>query len=166
MEDFNWTPKRRAALEYLVQARGNVRVAAQLSKRGPVSVSYNYLNELKYSEKHKAFREEYHRRTGELLNALEVDTEYVVKGLVELTRPDIPPSTRRLAYRDLGQYVGIWAPQRKEAEVKESEVLEAMRATLTELIDDEPDAARKRGLLEAVELIFDAISRRRAGKAN
>jgi len=165
MEEFNWTPKRRAALNYLIQARGNVRVAAGLSQRGPVSVSYNYLNDLKYSAMYKAFREEYERRTGELLNALEVDTEYVIRGLVELTRPDMPPSTRRQALRDLGQHVGMWPPQRKEAEVKETEVHEAMRAMLSELIDREPDPARKRGLIEAVELMFDAISRRRASKS-
>jgi len=59
----------------------------------------------------------------------------------------------------------MWPPQRKEAEVKETEVHEAMRAMLSELIDREPDPARKRGLIEAVELMFDAISRRRASKS-
>jgi len=163
--DFNWTEKRRVALECLIQAGGNVRRAAELSEKHSPSVSYGYLQELKYAQKYRPFREEYRRRTGKLLNALEVDTEYVLQRLLELTRPDIPPSTRRLALRDLGQYAGTWAPQRKETEVKETEVLEAMRATLAQLIDDEPDAARKRELIEAVELIFDAISRRRASKS-
>lgn len=163
--DFNWTAKRKAALEYLVQAQGNVRLAVDLSKKGSVSVSYGYMQELKYAEKYRPFREEYRRRTGELLNALEVDTEFVISGLVELTGPDIPPNTRRHALCDLGKYVGVWPPKRKEAEVKETEVREAMRAMLSELIDNEPDPAKKRGLIEAVEVIFDTISRRRASKS-
>jgi len=166
MAKFDWTPKRKVALECLIEARGNVSRAAELSKQHSPSVSFGYLHELKYAPKYRPFREEYNRRTGELLSALEVDTEYVLKGLVELSRPDTPPSTRRQALRDLGQYVGIWAPQRKETEVKETEVHEAMRAMLSELIDDEPDPAKRRGLVEAAELIFDAIRRGGAGKSN
>ncbi|MCJ7667936.1 MAG: hypothetical protein MUP04_06620 [Anaerolineae bacterium] len=150
---FKWTPKRRVALECLIQARGNVSLAVELSKKHSPSVSYGYLQELKYAEKYKAFREEYNRRTGELLHAMEVDTEYVIQGYVELTGPDMPPSTRRQALRDLGQYLGLWAPK-----VKEVGVHEARDERLAKAIDDEPDPAKKRQLIEAAELISDAIS--------
>ena len=151
--NFNWTPKRKVALECLIQARGNVRLAVELSKKRAPSVSLPYVEELKYSAKYRPFREEYNRRTGELLSALEVDTEYVLKGLVELSRPDIPPSTRRQALRDLGQYLGLWAPKAKEVGVHE-----ARNERLAKAIDDEPDPAKKRELIEAAELISDAIS--------
>jgi len=163
---FDWTAKRNVALECLIQAGGNVRLAAKLSEKCSPSVSYGYMQELKYAKKYRPFREEYRRRTGELLNALEVDTEFVISGLVELTGPDIPPNTRRHALCDLGKYVGVWPPKRKEAEAKETEVHEAMRAMLSELIDHEPDPAKKRELIEAAELISDAISRRRASESN
>lgn len=152
MAEFSWTPKRRAALEYLIQAQGNVRVAAESSKAGPISVSYSYLNELKYSEKYKPFREEYRRRTGELLNALEVDTEYVIKRYVELTGPEMPPSTTRQALRDLGQYLGLWAPKAKEAGD-----LEAIKERIRRAIDNESDAQRKRAISEAFETLADIL---------
>jgi len=95
IRNFDWTAKREVALECLIQTGGNVRRAAELSQKSSPSVSYGYLQELKYAEKYRPFREEYRRRTGELLNALDVDTEFVLQGLLELTRPDIPPSTRR-----------------------------------------------------------------------
>jgi len=153
MRNFEWTAKRLVALECLIQTGGNVRRAAELSKKHSPSVSYGYLQELKYAEKYRPFREEYRRRTGELLNALEVDTEFVLQGLLELTRPDIPPSTRRQALRDLGQYLDIWARQPKEAGRHE-----ARDERLAKAIDDEPDPAKKRELVEAAELISDAIS--------
>lgn len=152
MAEFNWTPKRRAAREYLIQARGNVRAAAELSKRGPVSVSYNYLNDLKYSEKYKPFREEYRRRTGELLNALEVNTEYIIERYVELTRPDIPPSTRRQALRDLGQYAGVWTPKSKEAREPKT-----MMERIAKAIEEETDPERKQALAQAAELFADVL---------
>jgi len=151
-EEFNWTPKRRAALDYLIQARGNVRVAAELSKRGPVSVSFAYLSDLKYSAKYKPFREEYQRRTGDLLNALEVDTEYIVRGYVELTRPDIPPSTRRQALRDLGEYVGIWDRKRKEGEP-----VDWWKEALIRAIKEEPDPERREQVIQAVEVLAGII---------
>lgn len=150
--NFNWTPKRKVALECLIQARGNVRVAVELSKNRVPSVSLPYVEELKYSAKYRPFREEYNRRTGGLLQALEVDTEYVLKGLVELSRPDTPPSTRRQALRDLGQYLGLWAPKRREAGERD-----AMKERLIRAIDDESDPATKRKLIEAVELLSDVI---------
>jgi len=152
MAEFNWTPKRRAALEFLIQARGNVRAAAALSKRGPVSVSYNYLNELKYSEKYKPFREEYNRRTGELLQAMDVNTEYVIARLVELTRPDIPPSTRRQALRDLGQYLGMWDRKRKEIED-----YDATRERLRRAIEAETDPDKKKAIGNAFETLADIL---------
>lgn len=151
-EEFNWTPKRRAALDYLIQARGNVRVAAELSKRGPLSVSFAYLSDLKYSPKYKPFREEYERRTGELLNALEVNTEYVLQRYVELTRPDVPPSVRRQALRDLGQYVGLWDPKAKEAREPETTIKSIAKA-----IEDETDPERKEALAEATRLLADVL---------
>ena len=151
--NFEWTAKRKVALECLIQAGGNVRVAAELSKECSPSVSYGYLQELKYAPKYRAFRQEYQRRTGELLNALDVNTEYVIKRYVELTRPDMPPSTRRQALRDLGQYLGLFAPKAKEVGVHE-----ARDERLAKAIDDEPDLAKKRELIEAAELISDAIS--------
>ena len=151
-EEFNWTPKRRAALEYLIQAGGNVRVAAQLSKKGPVPISFSYLRDLKYSPKHKPFREEYQRRTGELLNALEVDTEYVLKGLVELSRPDTPPTTRRQALRDLGHYLGIWDRKRKEIEE-----YEAATARIRRAIEEETDPEKKKAIGEAFETLADIL---------
>jgi len=152
MKEFNWTPKRIAALDYLIQARGNVRVAAELSERGPISVSFAYLSDLKYSAKYKPFREEYHRRTGELLNALEVDTEYVLKGLVELSRPDTPPTTRRQALRDLGHYLGIWDRKRKEIEE-----YEAATARIRRAIEEETDPEKKKAIGEAFETLADIL---------
>lgn len=152
MEEFTWTPKRIAAREYLIQARGNVALAAELSQKGPVSVSHAYLSELRYAKKYRAFREEYQRRTGELLNALEVNTEYVVKGLVELTRPDMPPSTRRQALRDLGQHLGMWAPRSKGVEEQEKTSERVMKA-----IEDESDPQRKKAIIQALETLADML---------
>lgn len=70
--NFEWTPKRKVALECLIQAGGNVRLAAELSERCSPSVSYGYMQELKYDEKYRPFRKEYQRRTGALLDALEI----------------------------------------------------------------------------------------------
>ena len=137
MKDFKWTSKRKAALEYLIRAGGNVRLAAEMSANESVSVSYGYLNELKYAEKYQPFREEYRRRTGQLLHALEVDTEFVIKGLVELTRPDIPPGTGRRALRDLGDYLGIW--DQKKGQVAEDDWTEV----LIEAIQRESDPERR-----------------------
>ena len=152
MTEFNWTPKRRAALNYLIQARGNVRVAAELSKRGPVSVSYNYLNELKYAQKYRLFREEYNRRTGELLDAMEINDRYIISRMVELTRADMPPSTRRLALRDLGQYRGLWDPKTREAREPET-----MMERIAKAIEDETDPERKLALAQAAELFADVL---------
>ncbi len=140
------------ALECLIQARGNVSLAAEFSKNCSPSVSYGYLNDLKYAPKYKPFREEYNRRTGELLQAMEVDTEYVISRLVELTRPDMPPSTRRQALRDLGQYLGLWHSKRKEVEEHE-----ARKERLTRAIKDERDPEKQRKLIEAVELLSDVM---------
>lgn len=152
MEEFNWTPKRIAALDYLIQARGNVRVAAELSERGPISVSFAYLSDLKYSAKYKPFREEYNRRTGELLNALDVDTAYVLERYVELTRPDTPPSVIRQALRDLGQYLGMWTPKAKDAREPETTIKRIAKA-----IEDETDPERKEALAEATRLLADVL---------
>jgi len=151
-EEFKWTAKQRAARDYLIQARGNVRVAAELSKRGPVSVSFSYLRDLKYSAKYKPFREEYNRRTGELLNALDVDTAYVLERYVELTRPDVPPSVRRQALRDLGQYLGLFDRKAKEAREPEK-----MKERIARAIEDETDPERKQAIAEAVELLADVL---------
>lgn len=150
--DFDWTAKRKVALECLIQAGGNVRLAAELSKQCSPSVSYGYMQELKYDEKYRPFRKEYRRRTGELLNALEVDTEYIIKSYVDLTRPDIPPSTRRQALRDLGQYLGMFTPKAKEATAPETTMERIAKA-----IEDEPDPQRKRATIEAVELLADIL---------
>lgn len=152
MEEFNWTPKRIAALEYLIQTRGNVRAAAELSKQGPVSVSYNYLNDLKYSENYKPFRAEYNRRTGELLQAMDVNMEYVIARLVELTQPDIPPSTRRQALRDLGQYLGMWDRKRKEIED-----YDATRERIRRAIEAEADPDKKKAIANAFETLADIL---------
>jgi len=151
-ETFEWTAKRKVALECLIRAGGNVRLAAELSKKCSPSVSYGYLQELKYAEKYRPFREEYRRRTGELLNALEVNTEYVIERYVELTRPDMPPSTRRQALRDLGQYLGLWDPKTKEAREPES-VMER----IAKAIEHETDPQRKEALAQAAELFTDVL---------
>jgi len=152
MRKFKWTPKRIAALEYLIQARGNVRVAAQLSKKGPVSVSYAYLNELKYAQKYRLFREEYNRRTGELLDAMEINDRYIISRMVELTRADMPPSTRRLALRDLGQYLGLWDQGAKDAREPETTMERIAKA-----IEAETDQQRKEALAQAAELFADVL---------
>ena len=150
--NFNWTPKRKVALECLIQARGNVRLAVELSKQHSSSVSIPYVEELKYSAEYLPFREEYNRRTGELLQALEVDTEFVIKGLVELTRPDIPASTRRQALRDLGQYLGIWDRKRKEIED-----YDATRERIRRAIEKETDPEKKKAIGEAFETLADIL---------
>lgn len=152
MNKFNWTPKRKVALECLIRARGNVRLATQMSENESPAVSYGYLNELKYAEKYRPFREEYRRRTGELLQALEVDTEYVIQRYVELTRPDIPPSTRRQALRDLGQYLGLWDPKTKEARERETTMDRIAKA-----IEEETDPEGKEALAQAAELLADVL---------
>jgi len=150
--NFNWTPKREVALECLMQTGGNVRRAAELSKKHSPSVSYGYLQELKYAEKYRPFREEYRRRTGELLNALEVDSEFVLQGLLELTRPDIPPSTRRQALHDLGQYRGLWDPKTREAREPETTMERIAKA-----IEDATDPERKEKLAKAAELFAEIL---------
>lgn len=151
-EGFNWTPKRRAALDYLVQARGNVRVAAELSKKGPMPISSSYLRDLKYSAKYQPFREEYERRTGELLSALDIDTEHVLQRYVDLTRPDVPPSVRRQALRDLGQYLGMFTPKTKEPREPETTMERIRRA-----IEQESDPDRKRAIGEAFETLANIL---------
>lgn len=151
-EEFKWTAKRRAARDYLIQARGNVRVAAELSKKGPIPISFSYLRDLKYSQKYTPFREEYNRRTGELLNALDVDTAYVLERYVELTRPDVPPSVRRQALRDLGQYLGMWTPKTKDAREPEK-----MKERIAKAMEDEPDPERRQAIAEAVEVLADVL---------
>lgn len=152
MNKFDWTPKRKVALECLIRAGGNVRLAAQISENESPAVSYGYLNELKYAEKYRPFREEYRRRTGELLQALEVDTEFVIKGLVELTRPDTPPTTRRQALRDLGQYLGIWDRKRKEIEE-----YDATQERIRKAIEEESDPDRKKAISDALETLADIL---------
>ena len=151
-QEFNWTPKRIAARDYLIQAQGNVRVAAELSKKGPVHISFSYLSDLKYSAKYKPFREEYNRRTGELLNALDVDSAYVLERYVELTRPDVPASVRRQALRDLGQYLGLWDPKAKDAREPEK-----MKERIAKAMEDETDPERRQAIAEAVEVLADVL---------
>jgi len=123
MRRFDWTPKRNIALECLLSAGGNVRVAAELSNGFTPSVSEGYLRALKYDSRYKPFREEYHRRTGEILNALEVDESYVLDTLLELSRPGMKPTVRLGAAKALGDYLGMWAPQRIETAQKIEEII-------------------------------------------
>lgn len=150
--NFEWTPKRKVALECLIQAGGNVRLAAELSKKCSPSVSYGYLQELKYAPKYRPFREEYQRRTGELLNSLEVDTQYVIERYIELTRPDVPPSVRRQALRDLGQYVGLFDRKTKDAREPETTMERIAKA-----IEDATDPERKEELAKAAELFAEIL---------
>lgn len=141
MARFNWTPKRKIALECLLSAGGNARVAAELSKQFTPSVSEGYLRALKYDPRYKPFREEYHRRTGEILNALEVDESYVLETLLELSRPGMKPNVRLGAAKALGDYLGMWAPQRIETAQKIEEIIlrwpeEEIIGAVKEVIED------------------------------
>jgi len=85
-----------------------------MSQRFNPSVSEGYLRALKYDPRYRPFRKEYQRRTGEILNALEVDITYVLETLLELSRPGMKPNVRLGAAKALGDYLGMWAPQRIE----------------------------------------------------
>ena len=112
---FTWTAKRKSALEHLIQSQGNVRIAAEASQRSPFPVSEHYINSLKYRPEFKPFRDEYRQRTSVLLDAMEVDSRYVIEGLVELSKPGIKPVHVRLqALKALGDFRGIWAPEKHE----------------------------------------------------
>lgn len=111
MRRYNWTKKRRVALDCLARSMGNVRLAAELSEG---QVSEGYLNNLKYGEKHIPFRKKFYELTEKLLNSMEIDAKFVISRLVKMADPDFPPPQRIQALRLLGDYLGIWAPQRHE----------------------------------------------------
>jgi len=117
MGRYNWTQKRKVALECLIQAGGNVRLAAEVGK-GQVSEAYVHI--LKYHDEHIPFREEFYRRTGQILNALEVTTDYIITGLYKLSQGGykIPAAVQRQTLRDLGDYLGIWAPEKRELSIE------------------------------------------------
>lgn len=117
MARYNWTAKRKVALECLVMAGGNVRLAAVKSREFIPQVSESYLNDLKYENEHRPFREEFYRRTKELLNAMEVDTQFVIQGLVEAAN-GFPAPQRVQALKLLGDYLGIWAPEKREVSIE------------------------------------------------
>jgi len=114
MGRYNWTRKRKVALECLMRAGGNARLAAELSKG---EVAERYIEHLKYDDEHMAFRQEFYRRTERLLNAMEVDTNFIISRLVNIA--DTFPAPQRIqALKLLGDYRGIWAPDKRELSVE------------------------------------------------
>lgn len=105
---YNWTVKRKAALEYLVQTQGNVRGAAELAKSGAVKVSYGYLRLLVEEPEHRPFRDEYERRTGEMLHDLGITSEYVLAGIKQKAEDCKHDPTQLKALEDLGKWKGIF----------------------------------------------------------
>lgn len=98
----------------MVRAGGNVRLAAEVSKG---EVAEGYIQHLKYDDKHSSFREEFYRRTERLLNAMEVDTDFIIRRLVDIA--DTFPAPQRIqALKLLGDYLGIWAPEKRELSVE------------------------------------------------
>lgn len=114
---YNWTVKRQAALEYLISAKGNVSEAARLGAAGEVAVSYGYLNVLANAPGHKPFRDEYERRTGEMLSDLGVTSEYIVSGIKDEAEACKHDATRLRAKELLGKWRGLFK-ERKELEFK------------------------------------------------
>lgn len=118
---YNWTVKRKAAKEYLKQARGNVCEAARLATGGEVSVSYGYLNDLVSKPEHTPFREAYWQETGEFLNALEVNSQFVISGIVDLAQGGKPDSTKLDALKTLGEkYLQVLKRPKEKVEVSGS----------------------------------------------
>jgi|GEM_PF-3220745 len=114
MARYNWTKKRKKALECLVRAGGNVRLAAEISGD---EVSEAYIHNLKYDDEHTLFREQFYRLTQKLLNEMEVDVQFVISRLVNIS--DTFPAPQRIqALKLLGDYLGIWAPEKRELSVE------------------------------------------------
>jgi len=114
MGKYLWTAKRKSALEHLIRSRGKARIAAEASELSDVPVSLDYINSLKSRPEYKPFCDEYRRRTKKLLDALEVDTQYIIEGLVALSEPGIKEHVRLQALKALGDFRGIWAPEKHE----------------------------------------------------
>lgn len=131
---WTWTVKRKVALECLIQAQGSVHFASIISKDHSMFVPEVYIRHLKHDPEHRVFREEFRRRTGELLNALEVNTAYVLETLLDLSRPGMPPTARLGAARALGDYLGMWAPRQIEMSVSMIARLEEMGINAEDVI--------------------------------
>lgn len=101
-------------MECLVRSGGNVRLAAEVSGG---EVSEAYIHRLKYDEKHTLFREQFYRLTQRLLNEMEVDVQFVISRLV-LIADTFPAPQRIQALKLLGDYLGIWAPEKRELSIE------------------------------------------------
>lgn len=133
---WTWTEKRKVALECLIQAQGSVRLASIVSKDHDLFVPEVYIRHLKHDPRHRMFRDEYRRRTGELLLALEINTTYVLETILELSRRGMKPNVRLGAAKLLGDYLGMWAPRQVEMTVNMIARLEEMGINAEDVVTE------------------------------
>ena len=131
MADYSWTLKRKAALDYLVQAQGSVRKAAELAQSGAVYISYSYLRRLAEEGEHRPFRDEYERRTGKMLSDLGITSEYVLGAIREDAESCDHAPTKLRAKELLGKWRGLFKDK------QEIELSGRIGIDLTQLSDEQ-----------------------------
>lgn len=119
----------RCALE----AGGRFRTAENFCQE-KYGVSKGYLRDLFYKEKHIDWQIELKRRlVRSLPRGDELDEDYIIRGLMELTGKHIQDSVRLGAFRSLGDLLGMWAPKEAILRVEDLRRLEDMGITKEEI---------------------------------
>ena len=112
-------------MECVLAADGSYTEAARNCKS--YGISKHYIRDLMYSEKHRAWQLELQRR---LLSGMakpeDVDENFVIQGLIELTARNVQDSVRLGAYKAIGDYLGMWAPREEILRVDDLKRLEEL----------------------------------------
>lgn len=105
-----------------------------MSGAGETQVSYGYLNDLRHKPEHSPFRERYKERTGELLNVLEVDSEFIVSRIVDIAKNGKPDSAKLDALKTLGrEYLDVLEQQKTGGGVNIAIVQPVMHQAMAEI---------------------------------
>lgn len=127
-----YTRKKSQAMRAALEAEGRYRPAAKNCKK--YGVSEGYLRDLMYSHKHLDWQLELKRRLVRGKPTVDqLDEQYVIKGLMELTGHTIQDTARLGALNSLAKILGMFAPQEMVLRVEDLKRLEDMGITREEI---------------------------------
>ena len=129
-----FTKKQIQAMCCAIAAEGSFTVAAKNCKE-KYKVSPGYLRDLMYSEEYRAWQAELESHLNrDLPQTEDLDENYVIKGLMELTEAHVQDSVRLGAYRSLADLMGMWAPKETILRVEDLKRLESMGITREQIL--------------------------------
>ena len=128
------TKKQIQAMCCAIAAQGSLTVAAK-NCREKYKVSPGYLPDLMYSQEYRAWQAELESHLNrDLPQTEDLDENYVIKGLMELTEAHVQDSVRLGAFRSLGDLLGMWAPKETILRVEDLKCLESMGITREQIL--------------------------------